>query len=160
MSIILILAFFVFIIYFIIALSQGMTTPTDDLTPTNRVYLSDVVPVLERTAVESLKNHAVCSKINFSSRNNNTEQVALTRHNGATSVEHDLPYIRIDVVNFSEHVSRFRLRRKIIYVRFRARFLYSWVDTPSGAIRVRTIEISACRDHPCAKQYIEKRSTF
>jgi len=35
-----------------------MATPTDGLTPTNRVYLSDVVPVLERTAVEPLKSHA------------------------------------------------------------------------------------------------------
>lgn len=32
--------------------SEGMAAPT------NRVYLSDVVPVLERTAVEPLKNHA------------------------------------------------------------------------------------------------------
>lgn len=35
-----------------------MATPTDSLTSTNRVYLSDVVPVLECTAAEPLKSHA------------------------------------------------------------------------------------------------------
>lgn len=91
--------------------------------PTNRIYLSDVLLVLEvYGGAESLKSHARMSEDKFLiSQYNNTEQVALTRHNGANIVEHDLPVHQNQCRKFFGRSPRFRLRRKIIYVPFRAR---------------------------------------
>lgn len=55
------------------------------------------------------------------SQYNNTEQVALTRHNGANIVEHDLPAHQNQCRKFFGRSPRFRLRREIIYVPSQAR---------------------------------------
>lgn len=91
--------------------------------PTNRIYLSDVLLVLEvYGGAESLKSHARMFEDKFLiSQYNNTEQVALTRHNGANIVEHDLPVHQNQCRKFFGRSPRFRLRRKIIYVAFQTR---------------------------------------
>lgn len=96
---------------------------TSTVASTNRIYLSDVLLVLEvYGGAESLKSHARMFEDKFLiSQYNNTEQVALTRHNGANIVEHDLPVHQNQCRKFFGRSPRFRLRRKIIYVPFRAR---------------------------------------
>lgn len=98
------------------------------------------------SGVESLKSHARVSEDKFLiSQYNNTEQVALTRHNGANIVEHDLPVHQNQCRKFFGRSRVFcRLRRKIIYVPFRARSqLVGGGYSIGGVIGVRAIEISA-----------------
>lgn len=79
------------------------------------------------------------------SQYNNTEQVALTRHNGANIVEHDLPVHQNQCRKFFGRSRVFcRLRRKIIYVSFRARSQLMGGGYSIGmVIAIRAIEISA-----------------
>lgn len=79
------------------------------------------------------------------SQYNNTEQVALTQHNGANIVEHDLPVHQNQCRKFFGRSRVFcRLCRKIIYIPFRARSqLVGGGYSIRRVIAIRAIEISA-----------------